>query len=124
MEISKTNNTDFLKVPKRHLTGAAKWRDIEDLINRWAKRNPAGARQQEMWLRATKETLYDKKNAKMETSFGGRYGRRSAETKYSTLIHPQLLEYLEAFYPDLFKTKESLHQFMTRFPKFKIRGQL
>jgi hypothetical protein len=124
--LEATSDSNFLKWkhPKSDKTGASKWKDIEDLINRWARRNPIGALMQEKWLKQDKETLFDKKNAKWAQDFNGEMGHISAEVKYSTLIHPELIEYLEVFYPDLFSTKESLHEFMIKFPKFKIRQRL
>lgn len=111
---------EFLKVPKKHLTGAAKWKDIEDLINRWAKRDPKGAYQLEKWLTATREGLYDKKNAKWDRNFDAKYGKVSPDMKLGLLIHPDLEAYILAFYPDMFSTKESMHEFMRHFPKFTM----
>lgn len=110
-----------LKKPYKSLTGAAKWRDIEDLINRWANRNKRGALEQERWLRETKEELHDKKNAKWAKDLYGKGGRVGAETKFSVLMHPELMAYIKMFYPDFLETKEDLHEFMVKFPKFRIR---
>lgn len=122
--LEESDNKKIMKVMNRNLTGAAKWRDIEDLINRWAKRNPKAAYQQEMWLKATRDTLFDKKHAKITQEYSGKHLKQTAETKYGTLIHPELLSYIEYFYPKIFSTKESLHEFMGHFQKFKIRREI
>lgn len=123
-ETSSIGNNDFLKVRPSQLTGTAKWKDIEDLINRWAKRNKRGALEQEKWLREDKETLFDKKNAKWVQSFSGEHAKVDPETKYSTVIHPELMNYIQVFYPNFLDTKEELHEFMSRFPKFRVRRVL
>lgn len=108
---------DLLKVQHNRYKGDAKWKDIEDLINRWAKRNPRGALDNEAWIKETREGLFDKKHGVLsnEGMAGGRIG---------IILHPELEQYIKAFYPDLFETKEGLHEFMRRFPKFKVRSQV
>jgi hypothetical protein len=106
-------NNDFLKVPYSHKTGEAKWKDIEDLINRWAKRNPQGAFDNEKWVKQAYADLADKKFGKLENEAmaGGRLG---------VSIHPELMNYIEMFYPKFLQTKDELHEFMRRFPKFRV----
>lgn len=108
IELSSTNNSDFLKMQRSTLTGAAKWRDIEDLINRWAKRNPRGAWENDQWLKEAQASIKDKKFASKEL---GRWG---------VSIHPELMQYIQAFYPDFLETKDELHEFMKRFKKFRV----
>jgi len=113
IELSQVEDTNFLKAQRRQLTGDAKWKDIEDLINRWAKRNPRGAWELELSLRQTREGLTDKKFATMnnEAMAGGRH---------MLSLHPELLQYIETFYPNLLSTKDELREFMRRFPKFSV----
>lgn len=113
IELSSIGDTNFLKAQRRQLTGDAKWKDIEDLINRWAKRNPQGAWELELSLRQTREGLTDKKFATMnnEAMAGGRH---------MLSLHPELLQYIETFYPKFLSTKDELHEFMRRFPKFCV----
>lgn len=111
IELSETGNSDFLKMKRSSLTGSAKWKDIEDLINRWARRNPKGALENEQWVKEAQASLTDKK-----------FGRSGAEAmgRVGVSIHPELLQFIEAFYPDLFNSKDNLNEFMRRFPKFRV----
>lgn len=111
-------NGDFLKMPRRQLTGEAKWKDIEDLINRWARRNPQAAYQLEKYVKATKEGLLDKKHGLMGGKSKG--GDNAPATRIGVVIHPELMNYIQAFYPGFMDTKDDLHEFKRRFPKFKI----
>lgn len=113
IELSAAGDSGFLKMPRRTLTGEAKWKDIEDLINRWARRNPRGAWDNEQWLKAAKSDLHDAKYGKLknEALAGGRFG---------VSLHPELLQYIQAFYPDFLQTKDELHEFMRKFPKFRV----
>lgn len=108
IELTSTDNSDFLKAHRPQLKGEAKWKDIEDLINRWARRNPQGALLNDRWLKEAKASLKDKKYATKEL---GRWG---------VSLHPELHEYILAFYPDFLSTKEELHEFMKRFSKFRV----
>lgn len=116
-DISGDSNSDFLKIHRKQLKGEAKWKDIEDLINRWAKRNPAGAYANEKWIKEARETLIDKKFGKM----GGKEDKTTGITnKFGVSIHPELIQYIQAFYPDFMDSKKDLHEFMKRFPKFRV----
>lgn len=108
VEVSRLGDTGFLKAPRPQKKGDAKWRDIEDLINRWAKRNPQAALLNEQWIKEAREGLKDKKYA------AGDIGR------WGVSIHPELMNYIQAFYPDFMDTKKDLHEFMKRFKKFRI----
>ena len=114
IELTPTSNTNFLKTRRSQLTGDAKWKDIEDLINRWAKRNPQGAIDNERWVKESHDSLKDKKYGKTKGMGEGRIG---------ISIHPELMQYIEAFYPDIMSTKDDLHEFMKRFPKFRVPEQ-
>lgn len=111
IELSKVGDSGVLKMQRSSLKGEAKWKDVEDLINRWAKRNPRGAIENEKWVKESNAGLNDKKFAKSSSEAMGRLG---------VSIHPELLQYIEAFYPDLFSTKDGLHEFMRRFKKFTV----
>lgn len=114
---SAEDNSGFLKAERKHLTGEAKWKDIEDLINRWARRNPQGAYLNEQWIKEAKAGLIDKKFAKM----GGKADKETGITnRFGVSIHPELEAYILTFYPKFMSTKEDLHEFMRRFPKFTV----
>ena len=110
----KGDDSAFTKVPYKHLTGEAKWKDIEDLINRWAKRNRQGAIDNERWVKEAHAELSDKK-------FG--HSANMAEGRIGLSIHPELMQYIETFYPKFMQTKEEMHEFMKRFPKFRVPEQ-
>lgn len=120
IELTKSDNSDFLKFKPQPKTGAAKWVDIEDLINRWARRNPEGARLNEQWLIEARQGLSDSKYARMG---GGEHKESGITNRFGLSLHPELLQYIEAFYPDVMDTKESMHEFMKRFPKFRVPEQ-
>lgn len=111
IELSSLEDSDFLKMPRRTLKGEAKWNDIEDLINRWARRNPQGALDTERYIKEVQSGLKDKKHGKSSSEGMGRIG---------IAIHPELMQYIQAFYPDFMDSKEDLHEFMKRFKKFRV----
>lgn len=117
-ELEATSNPAFQKIKFSSLTGDAKWKDIEDLINRWARRNPAGAYMTEKYIRATREDLIDKKHGLMGGKGGG--DTNAPNTRIGVAIHPELMNYIQAFYPTFMDTKEDLHEFKRRFPKFRV----
>lgn len=108
-----SGNANLMKVPYSNLEGDAKWKDIEDLINRWAKRNKKAAYEMDLYLQQTRAGLTDTKFATMdnEAMAGGRH---------MLSLHPELLQYIETFYPKFLSTKDEMHEFMKRFPKFSI----
>lgn len=103
-----------IKLTRQQLKGDGKWKDIEDLINRWAKRNKKGAAELELWIKSAREEMVDRKHGRLlkEGMANGRIG---------IMLHPELEAYIKAFYPDFLSTKDELHEFMKRFPKFKVR---
>lgn len=111
VELSSTGNSDFLKMHRSSKTGTDKWKDIEDLINRWARRNPQGAIDNERWVKEAHADLKDKKHGQSGSEAMGRIG---------VSIHPELMSYIQAFYPDFMDSKEDLHEFMKRFKKFRV----
>jgi len=118
IELSGSGDTNFLKMPRRQLTGEAKWRDIEDLINRWARRNPQGAIQTEQYIKQVQAGLLDKKHGLMGGKSKGDVNIPG--TRIGVAIHPGLMNYIQAFYPDFMDTKADLHEFKKRFPKFRV----
>lgn len=111
IEVFSDDNLKYIKPSQ--LKGDAKWRDIEDLVNRWARRNPRGAWELEQSIKEKRASLTDKKYGTLnnEGMAGGRIG---------IMLHQELLQYIEAFYPKFLSTKDELHEFERRFPKFKI----
>lgn len=105
------------KMTPQRLEGEAKWKDIEDLINRWAKRDTQAALDLEAAIRESRENLSDKKHGVLdnEAMAGGRIG---------IMLDPNLEQYIKAFYPEFLSTKDELHEFMHRFPKFKVRQEV
>lgn len=99
-------------------TGEAKWKDIEDLINRWARRNPQAAYQTEQYVKAVQEGLKDKRHGLMGGKSKGDVNVPS--TRIGAAIHPELMNYIQAFYPDFMDSKNDLYEFKKRFAKFRI----
>ncbi len=119
IELSNTSNADYLKARRNPKKGEEKWKDIEDLINRWAKRNPKGAYLNEQWVKEAQSDLIDKKHGLM----GGKIDDANLPgTRIGVCIHPELMNYIQAFYPDFMDSKFDLHEFKKRFPKFRVPG--
>ena len=113
IEVFKDSNDPVWKMKARNLKGDAKWKDIEDLINRWARRNPRGAWELEQTIIQTRAEMKDKKYGKLEND-------AMAGGRLKLIIHDELMQYIQAFYPKFLSTKEELHEFQKRFPKFSI----
>lgn len=122
IELSTTSNSDFLKMQRSQLTGDAKWKDIEDLINRWARRNPDKARYLQAYILDVRSGLYDKKfgRSKIDVKKSNHKITDSEGQRIGVVIDPELMNYIQAFYPDFMDSKDDLHEFKKRFPKFKI----
>lgn len=114
--VYKDRDESLWKVKSRNLTGDAKWKDIEDLINRWAKRNPRAAWEMMQVIEETRGNLFDKKHGtlKNEALAGGRL---------KIVIHDELMQYIQVFYPKFLESKTELHEFLRRFPKLSIPEQ-
>lgn len=111
-----TMNSENLKKPIRHLTGEAKWKDIEDLVRRWARRNPREFMATKEYVNEIKEGLKDKKFGMM----GGAKNGIGGGTRIGIAIHPQLMTFIQAFYPDFMDSNSDLAEFKKRFPAFRI----
>lgn len=107
-------NSENLKKPIRHLTGEAKWKDIEDLVRRWAKRNPEAYKLTVAYAKDAKEQLVDKKHGML----GG--ANRNGGTRIGIVIHPELMNYIQAFYPKFMDENSDVTEFKKRFPVFKV----
>lgn len=117
VELFSTGNDNLQKMRFSTLTGDEKWKDIEDLMNRWARRNPKGAYEMEMYIKEMRASLTDKKYGVM----GGKADKETGITnRIGVAIHPELMSYIHAFYPTFMDSKDDLHEFKKRFPKFRI----
>jgi hypothetical protein len=108
----------IFKKPIKQLTGEAKWRDIEDLINRWARRNPWAAKDLEAYVKEKRPELTDKKHGLLSGMSKGDIN--APATRIGVAIHPELMNYIQAFYPEFMDDKKDLYEFKKRFPKFRI----
>ena len=107
-----------LQTPLKHLEGEAKWKDITELVQLWAARNPRGWRQQKQWTNDTSiYAIHSGKKGKLDSSIG-QYGKVGPDTRISVLMHPELMEYISVFYPRFLTTKDELDEFKHRFPVF------
>lgn len=104
---------NVLKKPIKHLTGDAKWRDIADLIARWGRRNPDAMQLTIDYAKDLQEGLKDKQHGQMG-------GGNTAGTRIGVVIHPELMNYIQAFYPDFLDSNEDVAEVKRRFPKFKV----
>lgn len=86
------------------------WNEIGDLIDRWSKRCPKDLELNLAWVKDARNGLDDKEFASGETGL----------IRMGLMLHPNLLAYLENFYPDLFKSNRNVKQFAHHFKKFAI----
>lgn len=92
-------------------TGSAMWKEIDDLIRRWAKRNPRAANLNRLYNQQVRDGLTDHKYAKSSSMADGRL---------LLSVHPELIVYLETFYPKLFASKENVRKFANTYQMFSI----
>lgn len=97
-------------------TGSAMWREIDDLVTRWATRNPYAAN----WNRIYNQRLRDDLKDKEYGVLGGRGRHFSGGTRTTLSIHPELVNYIEVFYPKFFESKENVRRFGNKYKMFKI----
>ena len=97
-------------------TGEAMWKEIDDLVTRWALRNPRAANWNRIYNQHIRDGLKDKKFAVM----GGRKANFSGGTRTTLSIHPELVNYIEVFYPKFFESKENVRRFGNTYKMFKI----
>lgn len=121
MDIIIDNNSGIdagsMKKPEPKV-GEAKWRDIADLITRWARKQPMAARDLRWYIQEKKEEMSDTRHGVLTDGAmaGGRIG---------IAIDPNLLQYIQTFYPGFLENdKNELHEFMKRFPNFNIRSEV
>lgn len=109
-----------LKKPIKAHTGEAKWKDINDLIRRWSIRNPVAFALNMDYVKDIKGGLKDKKFG--QTGGAGNTGAvgSSSGTRIGLAIHPELINYIQAFYPDFLDKNEDVHEFGRRFKNFCI----
>lgn len=122
IELASSDADGALMMRRSNKTGDAKWADIEDLINRWARRDPRGAVWLESAIKSTQEGLFDKRHGLLMGKSKGEVNYTS--TRIGIMLHPDLLAYITAFYPDFLSTKDDLREFKKRFPKFRITEKI
>ena len=84
-----------------------KWKDIEDLTQRWIRRCPNAYRLNMQWVQ---EARIEYKQEKYQTR----------DFRKGIVIHPSLLTYIQQFHPTFLDTKDDLRNFSTKFPAFNI----
>ena len=95
-------------------TGNSMWAEIDDLVKRWARRNPFGANWNMKYNQNLRDGLYDSK-------YAANYDRATGITNRTTIsIHPELMNYIETFYPKFFESKENVRRFGNTYKMFKL----
>jgi hypothetical protein len=95
-------------------TGSAMWVEIDDLVKRWARRNPFGANWNMTFNQNVRDNLTDKR-------FASSYDQGTGiTTRNSISIHPELMNYIETFYPKFFESKDNVRRFGNTYRMFKI----
>lgn len=91
--------------------GEAMWTEIDDLIKRWARKNPYEANLNRLYNQEVRDGLHDQEFGKSKSMADGRL---------MISIHPQLVNYIETFYPKLFESKENVRKFARIYKMFAI----
>lgn len=101
--------------------GEAMWEEIDDLVKRWTKRNPVGANYNRYFNQGVRDGLAKQGKGVTATldseSKGGKAGIRTSSV---ISVHPELVSYIEAFYPRFFESKENVRKFGTIYKMFRI----
>lgn len=100
-------------------TGSAMWAEIDDLIIRWAQRNPRAANWNRIYNQGLRDERQDTKFAEWKDDRGRGLGTRTALS-----IHPELVNYIEVFYPKLFDSKENVRKFANTYKMFRIPDKI
>ena len=122
IELSQVGDSSVLKMKSSNLQGEAKWKDIEDLINRWARKRPQRAIEHERYLREVRGNFVGNKWGFIDQFNDAGKQKKTVDggTRISVSIPDELMQYIEAFYPKFLETKDELQEFKKRFPKFCI----
>ncbi len=95
-------------------TGAAMWQEVDDLVVRWAKKNPFGANWNMVYNQRKRDDLVDKMHASS-------YDKKTGITSRTAIsVHPELMSYIETFYPKFFESKENVRRFGNTYKMFRI----
>lgn len=86
------------------------WRDVGDLIDRWSKRCPEDLKSNLVWVKDARDGLDDKEFANSQ----------EGSLRMGLILHPNLIKYLEEFYPDIFSENKNVKKFAEKFTKFAI----
>lgn len=101
-----------------------KWKDIEDLVQRWARRNPEEFRYNLAYIRALREDMKDPKYGELASVTEDGKIVRNGGLRHGLSIPPGLMNYIQTFYPEFMKHKRDLREFGRRFPIFRIAERL
>lgn len=112
------NNDDAIIKGIGSKTGDAMWREIDDLVSRWAARNPFAANWNRIYNQNVRDGLYDQK-------FAASYDKDTGITNRTTIsIHPELMSFIETFYPKFFESKENIRKFGNTYKMFRLGEKL
>jgi len=111
---------DFLKHSYSHKVGEARKKDIADLVKRWVRRNPEAATENMRYNKQARQELMDKQFGLMGGHSDSKAVGSNSGTRLTASVHPELISYIQAFYPDFLDTKEELIWFRKTFKGFSI----
>lgn len=103
-----------IKNPIGSATGAARYRQIQDLVSRWAKRNQDQVLLYNEYAQELRDNLKDKEYGDIS---GKKFG---TGTRIGVIIHPHLMNYIQAFYSDFMDTSEDVAWFKKTYPNWRI----
>lgn len=87
------------------MSASAKWKDIDDLVKRWARKFPQEYQDNLKWVQSEREDYLMKP---------------VRELRKGLLIHPRLMIYIQHFHPTFMDTNQDVKEFSKRFPAFVV----
>jgi len=88
-----------------NMSASEKWKDIEDLVKRWARKFPHEYQDNLKWVKDDREDYLMKP---------------TRELRKGILIHPRLMVYIQHFHPTFMDTNLDVKEFSKRFPAFVV----
>jgi hypothetical protein len=111
------NQESRIKSTIGNKTGEAMWEEIDDLVVRWSQRDPVGANAIMEHNQKLRDGLFD-------AEFGQMSQEAMANGRLQISVHPDLVAYIETFFPAFFESKKNVRRFGNTYKMFKIADKL
>jgi hypothetical protein len=113
--IKEYNGADAsMKNPLAGLTGDKRYSEITNLVSRWSRRNQDQVLLYNEYADELRSELKDKQYGDIS---GKKFG---SGTRIGIIVHPGLLSYIQAFFPNFLDNIDDLHWFKKNYPNWRI----